>query len=69
MTTCGSSDSTGTSGLQNIPVSTATFVNVTAGSENWHLAGTGSGLYNVGTNTSGDSAPMNFTTDIDGETR
>jgi len=69
MTTCGSSDSTGTSGLQNIPVSTATFMNVTAGSENWHLAGTGSGLYNVGTNTSGDSAPMNFTTDIDGEAR
>jgi hypothetical protein len=26
-------------------------------------------LYHVGTNTSGDSAPLNFATDIDGQSR
>jgi hypothetical protein len=68
-TTCASSDATGSVGLQNIAVNTTQFVNVTAGSENYHLAGTGSALYNVGTDTSGDAAPMNFATDIDGQTR
>jgi hypothetical protein len=69
LTTCASSDTTGTAGLQNIAANTTQFVNVTAGSENFHLAGTGSALYNVGTDTTGDAAPLNFTTDIDGETR
>jgi hypothetical protein len=70
MTTCGSSDTTGSVGLQNIAVDTDTFVNVSAGTEDFHLAADGlSPLQGVGTDTSGDAAPMNFTTDIDGETR
>jgi hypothetical protein len=67
-TTCASSDTTGDTGLQSIPVSAATFVNVTPGSEDFHLAA-GSALIGVGTDTSGDAAPMNFTTDIDGDSR
>jgi hypothetical protein len=67
-TTCASSDTTGDTGLQSIPVSAATFVNVTPGSEDFHLA-SGSALIGVGTDTSGDAAPMNFTTDIDGDSR
>jgi len=69
MVTCGSSDTTGTAGLQNIAVNTTQFVNVSVGTEDFHLKGTGSALYSVGTNTSGDAAPMNFTTDIDAQTR
>jgi hypothetical protein len=68
-TTCASSDTTGTAGLQSIAVNASNFLNVTAGTEDFHLAGTGSALFEAGTDTSGDSAPMNFTTDIDGETR
>jgi len=67
-TTCASSDSTGGAGLQSIPVSAATFVNVGAGTEDYHLA-VGSALIGVGTDTSGDAAPMDFTTDIDGDAR
>ena len=67
-TTCASSDTTGSAGLQEIPVSTATFVNVTAGTEDWHLAA-GSALIGVGTDTSGDAAPMDFSDDIDGDAR
>jgi hypothetical protein len=64
MLNCASSDGSGSGGaLANIPVSTANFVNVTPGSENYHLVA-GSGLLNVGTDLS-----MTFTTDIDGETR
>lgn len=63
LTTCASSDSTGTVGLRTIAVNTATFTNVTAGSEDYHLP-LGSALIDVGTNTSGDAAPLNFTTDI-----
>jgi len=55
-------------GLRNIAHDTATFTNVTPGSENYHLP-IGSPLINVGTNTSGESAPLNFSTDIDGVTR
>jgi len=70
LTTCASSDATGTAGLQNIAVDTDTFVNVSAGTEDFHLAADGlSPLQGVGTDTSGDAAPMNFTTDIDGDTR
>jgi hypothetical protein len=67
-TTCASSDTTGSIGLQNIAYSTANFTNVTAGSEDFHLP-LGSALIKVGTNTSGESAPLNFTTDIDGQNR
>ena len=70
ITTCASSDNTGTSGLRAIAADTDTFVNVSAGSEDYHLAADGlSPLQGVGTNTSGDTAPLNFTDDIDGETR
>ena len=69
-TTCASSDTTGSVGLQNIAADTDTFVNVSAGTEDFHLAADGlSPLQGVGTDTSGDAAPMNFTTDIDGDTR
>jgi hypothetical protein len=67
-TTCASSDTTGTVGLQSIALSTANFVNVTSGSENLHLV-SGSALIDVGTTTSGAAAPLNFTTDIDLQTR
>lgn len=68
LTTCASSDATGSAGLQNIAYDTNNFTNVTAGSENLHIP-SGSALKDVGTDTSGDAAPMNFTTDIDGDTR
>lgn len=46
-----------------------TFVNVTAGSEDFHLAADGlSPLEDAGVDTSGEGAPLNFTTDIDGDT-
>ena len=67
-TTCASSDATGSAGLQSIPVSTATFVNVSAGTEDYHLAA-GSALIGVGTDTSADPPPMDFSTDIDGDAR
>lgn len=63
MTTCASSDTTGTAGLQSIAYSTANLTNVTAGSENMHLV-TGSALIDVGTDLS-----ASFTVDIDGATR
>jgi hypothetical protein len=68
LTTCASSDSTGSVGLQTIAYSTGNFTNVTSGSENLHLV-SGSSLIGVGTDTSGDSAPFDFTTDIDGDSR
>ncbi len=68
-TTCASSDASATgTGLDNIAVDTTTFVNVTSGSEDFHLGPT-SPLKDVGTNTSGEAAPLNFTTDIDGFAR
>jgi len=48
--------------------STDTFVNVTYATADYHLVD-GSALIGAGTTTSGESAPMNFTTDIDGDTR
>jgi hypothetical protein len=62
-TTCASSDSSGSAGLQNIAASTATFVSVSAGSEDYHLAA-GSALIGAATDLSGS-----FTTDIDGDAR
>ena len=69
-TTSASSDNTadGTSPQINIAVNTSNFTNVTGGSENFHLP-VGSGLLDLGTDTSGDTAPMNFTKDIDLATR
>ena len=53
-----------------VALDTDTFVNVTAGSQNFHLAADGlSPLMGAGVSTTGDSAPLNFTTDIDGDTR
>jgi hypothetical protein len=50
-----------------IPLSTDTFTNVTGGSEDFHIKSTGA-LYHAGVDTSGEDAPLNFTTDIDGDT-
>lgn len=57
-------------GLRSIALNTSNFVNVTGGSENFHLAGTGSALYHAGVDTSGDTPnpPLGFTDDIDGQT-
>lgn len=64
-TNCASTDATadGTNCETGIAHSTSTFVNVTAGSQDYHLV-SGSGLIDQGTSLSGI-----FTTDIDGETR
>lgn len=51
-----------------VPYSTDTFTNVTAGSEDFHLVD-GSALIGAGVDTSGESAPLNFTTDIEGDER
>lgn len=67
MVTCASSDGTGSTGLTNIDLASAGFVSIISGSEDFHLASTSSPLYHTGTDTSGDTAPMNFTTDIDGD--
>jgi hypothetical protein len=51
-------------------IDTDTFVNVSAGTEDFHLAADGlSPLVGVGVDTSGEGTPLNFTTDIDGDTR
>jgi len=69
---CAASDTTGSeSGLDSIAYSTSSgayFTNLGAGTEDFHITAS-SALINVGTDTSGDAAPMNFTVDIDGETR
>jgi len=64
-TNCASTDTTadGTNCETGIAHSTSTFVNVTAGSQDYHLV-SGSGLIDQGSDLSGT-----FTTDIDGETR
>lgn len=73
-TTCASSDASGSVGLTGILVSEtadathAGFVDIGAGTEDFHLQA-GSPLIGSGTDTSGDAAPMNFTTDIDGDSR
>jgi hypothetical protein len=68
MTTCASEDATGSAGLQGVLIDADTFVNVGAGTEDFHQAADGlSPLYHAGTDTSGDASPMNFDTDIDGD--
>lgn len=66
-TTCASSDATGTTGLQNIPYSTATFRNVTSGSEDFRLSN-GSALIGVG-NDLYNSGLVTWNTDIANVTR
>lgn len=78
-TNCASEDSSATDTGANesatncvasVAYDTDTFVNVTAGSEDFHLAADGlSPLVGAGVDTSGESAPLNFTTDILGTTR
>lgn len=74
-TYCASSDLTaddfGATGcVVSVAFDTDTFVNVTAGSVDLHLAADGlSPLMGAGIDTSGESAPLNFTTDFDGQTR
>lgn len=71
----GSADDTGANETAtncdiNIAIDTDTFVNVTGGSEDFHLAADGaSPLVDQGVDTSGEGAPLNFTTDIVGATR
>lgn len=48
---------------------TLTFTNTTAGSEDFHLVSGDTDAIDKGTDTSGESAPLNLTTDIDGTTR
>ncbi|MCR4275693.1 MAG: peptidoglycan-binding protein, partial [Candidatus Wolfebacteria bacterium] len=68
-TTNAASDNTAAdASLDDIAVNTTNFTNVTPGSEDFHLP-VGSALIDVGTDTSGDTAPLNFTDDIDGQTR
>jgi len=69
LTTTATANTSGSSGLQSIAYNTTQFTNVTAGSEDLALPSSGSALYEVGTDTSGDSAPLNFTADIEGTTR
>lgn len=71
LTTCSSSDTTGSAGLQNIALSTSSgayLTNLTAGSEDYHITSS-SELIDVGTDTSGESAPLDFTDDFEGTTR
>jgi len=51
-----------------VAVNTTNFTNVTAGSEDFRLPA-GSALIGAGTDTSGESAPLNFTVDIAGNAR
>lgn len=60
-----SSDTTGNTDLQNIPYSTATFTNVTGGSENF-IPAVGSSLIDAGRAHEDESAPLNFAYDIAG---
>ncbi len=48
---------------------TLTFTNTSAGTEDFHLVSTDTDAIDKGTNTSGESAPLNFTDDIDGVIR
>jgi hypothetical protein len=66
-TTNATSDTTGSTGLRSVPYTTDNFTNVTSGSENFTLP-QGSLLVGAGTDTSGETAPLNFTTDVKGTT-
>jgi hypothetical protein len=68
LVTCASVDTTGSPGLQNIPHSVTTFKSISGGVEDYRPV-PGSPLLAAGTDTSGDPAPFNFTTDLIGDTR
>ena len=54
----------------SVALDTDTFVNVTYATADYHMAADGnSPLMAQGADTSGESSPLNFTTDIDGQTR
>lgn len=68
-TKCAAADATASdAALDNIAFTTANFTNVTAGTENFHLAGLSS-LIMAGADLSGESAPFNVLQDIDYQTR
>ena len=61
---------TATNCIDNVPLTTATFVdplNATALSRDFHFADVNSDLYGAGV-APGGSAPLDYTTDLDGET-
>jgi hypothetical protein len=66
LTNCASNDATGSAGLQNIPVDNTVFSDVAV--DDYRLAG-GSALIDAGTDMAGDAAPLNLTTDIEGNAR
>jgi len=69
LTTCASSDTTGSTGLQNIAINTTNFTNVTAGSEDFRLP-LGSALIGVGTTLTDDPPGSTaLALDIAGQTR
>lgn len=68
LVTCASKDTTGSVGLQNVQPDATTFTNVGSGTEDYTLAAL-SPLIDTGTDTSGDTAPLDFTTDISGGER
>jgi hypothetical protein len=62
-------DETATDCITGVALDADTFVNVTGGSEDFHLAADGnSPLQGAGYDNSGESAPLNYTVDIDGDT-
>lgn len=68
-TTCATSDALSTTGsLRNVAVNTTNFTNVTTSTEDWSLPVI-SALKGTGTDNSSDTAPFNYTTDIEGTTR
>lgn len=69
MSYCGSADGTATgTGEVTEGVDTDTFVNVSAGTEDFHLAADGDSLLEGAGDAPGGAAPLNYTTDIDGDT-
>lgn len=65
-----SDDDSATNCITSVALGTDTFVNISAGTEDFHLAADGlSPLQAAGVDTTGDAAPLNFTTNIDGDTR
>lgn len=65
-----SSDGTAANfGTNNLINKTVVFTSETAGSEDLHLDSTDTAALDAGLDTSGDAAPLDFTDDIDGDTR
>lgn len=68
LTKVATEDTTGSADLQSIPYTVATFVDPTYSAEDLHLAAA-SALRGKAASTVAESAPYNFTTDLDGQTR